>query len=412
MDFKDYMDRLDVIPSRDERRYLKKIGYKMDDWQYATLIYEVYDGDTDKQTELFQKLSEETQDEELAGQLRQRHEYLHMQKRMEDDIENRFEYMTVAPPQPFDKGDFVRMVDGDEIGIVETSKEDWNRIEQLCAHGGYKTRGIDLYGEDTIKVDFLEADGHFSHDHISPVELERLDIELMPDSLDKRLLKFTSGVIKGDGELESFLHFYEERRKLGRVRKQEPIEKYRAEETWPSAEELEKYKTRPRKGCEGEDGNNKPASEMYKKVVAAILGEDEDEESLDAFIRWMDNFYREGIDIYRFISECNSFDPLMAFIRDGIRPYLMSAEELARFYPGKWAFAEDIKRKDGWIDSFKLLTLCRFEEKNKWIGIYRDLGLDFDSFRTTFSGPWTVDVRVPEDVEIFDRERKERRQKR
>ncbi len=159
--------RIDIIPSRDEREYLKSIGYQIEDRQYAALISSTY--------------------------------------------------IPLFFPHPFEKGDIVKTIHGMEMGVVESSQEEWERLSELYKKSLEDGIELDMFMEDTIKVDFLESDGRFDHDHVSPIYLERVDMDSLPDSLDKTVLKFASGLIRGDGGLESFLHYYEMRRALNRT---------------------------------------------------------------------------------------------------------------------------------------------------------------------------------------------------
>lgn len=331
------MEKKICIPSKDEREYLESMGYELNDWQIACLIYNNYSEDIDKQLELLREFSEETTDETLSAQIYQRIEY---EQRVMDKIRDnssehyvyvvnfstydweresvkgvftsydnafsfansynelypiedeykrfeiskydlivnelpssrsidyhnpfydggsgtiteknyfdgesvgsvvyengkkwhsysseisledmnlidqtglcRFEELFLPLPQPFDKGDCVKLVDEEKIGIVESSKEEWDKlVKEYGSDNNSKTDGLN--GEDTLKVVFLEGDGHFSHDHISPIYLERVDIDSISYNLNRDVLSYASGVIRGDGGLESFLMFYEHRRKM------------------------------------------------------------------------------------------------------------------------------------------------------------------------------------------------------
>ena len=82
----------------------------------------------------------------------------------------RFENAYMEIPNPFEKGDMVRVVGTDRYGMVRTSQAEWEE---------YKVRMHQMTGKDfidaSITVDFLCGDGEFSHDHINPIFLEKMD---------------------------------------------------------------------------------------------------------------------------------------------------------------------------------------------------------------------------------------------
>ena len=63
--------------------------------------------------------------------------------------------------------------------------------------------------------------------------------------------------------------------------------------------------------------------------------------------------------------------------------------EITKEYPNKYAIITEIDKKDGVIQSCKLLEIVPFEKEEETVCHYMDLGIDFDCVRTTFSAPGT-----------------------
>lgn len=114
-------------------------------------------------------------------------------------------------PDPFERGDIVRRIglDGvEDYGIVETSQKrfqkDYERWKDDPNH-------FAEFGDDRIRVAFLDADGTFSHAHIIPMHLERYQPEWGPhDTLDgtrDNLLLEASAMYQGEGSLEELWYF-------------------------------------------------------------------------------------------------------------------------------------------------------------------------------------------------------------
>lgn len=83
---------------------------------------------------------------------------------------NRFENAYIEVPNPFEKGDIVRVVGSERQGIVLTSQRDWEEYKVIMS----KTKSKDFV-DASITVDFLCEDGEFCHDHVNPVFLEKLE---------------------------------------------------------------------------------------------------------------------------------------------------------------------------------------------------------------------------------------------
>ena len=131
-------------------------------------------------------------------------------KKVDEFNKERFENQIILLPYSFERGDLVcSKIWGKEIyGIVETSCEEWDDMVKR-----YKVDGFygDFY-DGGITVVFLREDGSFSHDHISPLFLEKVNLEDMPKSDDKTLLTYAIDMVNGVGSLDFFLMAYDERR--------------------------------------------------------------------------------------------------------------------------------------------------------------------------------------------------------
>lgn len=134
-----------------------------------------------------------------------------------DTMEECFVNAFVEIPNPFDRGDIVRFVGEEEYGIVETSQKRWKEDLERHRKNGWKmklTVGEDngLYevplefGDDRIRVAFLNDDGTFSHRHIHPIDLERYQLRLNEchgrDGLRDKLLLTASDLYRGEGSLD------------------------------------------------------------------------------------------------------------------------------------------------------------------------------------------------------------------
>lgn len=117
---------------------------------------------------------------------------------------SRFENAFIAVPNPFELGDIVRYIGGDESGIVNTSrKENDERVEKaLSGEWG----AVDFF-DSGITVDFLKKNGHFAHDHINPAFLEKHEPQKGDE--DYNLLMAASAVCKGECTLDWFTMCYD-----------------------------------------------------------------------------------------------------------------------------------------------------------------------------------------------------------
>lgn len=118
----------------------------------------------------------------------------------------RFENAFIAVPNPFEKGDIVRYINGDESGVVFTSrKENTDYVERVKS--GKLGCIVDFF-DSGITVDFLQKNGRFVHSHINSAFLEKYDPQEGEEDYD--LLMAASGVCKGECYLDWFTKCYDD----------------------------------------------------------------------------------------------------------------------------------------------------------------------------------------------------------
>ncbi|MBQ3497385.1 MAG: hypothetical protein IJA73_04560, partial [Oscillospiraceae bacterium] len=98
-------------------------------------------------------------------------------------------------PNPFERGDIVRSHSA--IGIVETSQAEWTELME----NQNQSEGLDYY-DAVITVEFPSEGGGFFHDHISPLELEKIDPADLEDGAEKELLEVAQAILAGGGSLD------------------------------------------------------------------------------------------------------------------------------------------------------------------------------------------------------------------
>ena len=125
-------------------------------------------------------------------------------------------------PNPFERGDIVRRIGSgnpEDYGIVETSQKQCREtFERLKDKPEFNSE----FGDDRIRVVFLNEDGTFGHDHIIPLYLEKYNPEWSSDdtvdSARDNLLIAASWMYTGEGSLDD-LEFCAE--KYRRAKKRE-----------------------------------------------------------------------------------------------------------------------------------------------------------------------------------------------
>lgn len=119
-----------------------------------------------------------------------------------------FLYAFFEVPNPFEKGDIVKLAGEEAYGIVRTSQKSWK--EDLDKHREGRHADWD-YSDAQVVVEFLEDDGTFSHRHINPLCLERYQtekgIDLQEGSPRDNLLLCAGQAMQGEGSLEDLYLF-------------------------------------------------------------------------------------------------------------------------------------------------------------------------------------------------------------
>lgn len=118
---------------------------------------------------------------------------------------SRFENAFIAVPNPFELGDIVRCIGGDESGIVITSRKENDERVKKALSGEWGA--VDFF-DSGITVDFLNKNGYFGHNHISPAFLEKHAPQKGDE--DYNLLMAASAVCKGECTLDWFTECYDD----------------------------------------------------------------------------------------------------------------------------------------------------------------------------------------------------------
>lgn len=127
-----------------------------------------------------------------------------------DDEESEDFYDFFEVPNPFEKGDIVKLAGTEDYGIVDTPQKRWKRNLAKYKTAEGQQKGIELdFSDAQIRVEFLNEDGTFSHAHINPMYLERyqpIEDWLNGSPMDKLLLQ-ASLVHRGEGSLDELYLF-------------------------------------------------------------------------------------------------------------------------------------------------------------------------------------------------------------
>ena len=119
---------------------------------------------------------------------------------------NRFEHKFVEVPNPFEVGDIVRVVgDSERFGIVETSQEEWKKYLQRVK----ETKLTDSWLDAAITCCFFNEE--LEAFHVSPIFLEKVEVEEIDEEEKRELLQAGSELMKGKGMLSYFLYLYGKR---------------------------------------------------------------------------------------------------------------------------------------------------------------------------------------------------------
>lgn len=111
---------------------------------------------------------------------------------------------------PFERGDIVRDCRSGEIGVVETSQEEWKDFLKRNENN----KAYD-FSDAALIVQFLDEDS-FIHEHIQPIYLEKLQLNKkgIPECLDTKnnikddLITCVSELMRGEIQLDIFMSIF------------------------------------------------------------------------------------------------------------------------------------------------------------------------------------------------------------
>ena len=110
-------------------------------------------------------------------------------------FDGRFEEAYVSIPHPFALGNVIKKVGTDEVGIVRVTADPV----------GYMPKD---YSDTYITIELLDKDAAFNHEHVSPLDLEFVD--LPADDPRKDLLESAGYLTTGQAYIQEFQMAYEE----------------------------------------------------------------------------------------------------------------------------------------------------------------------------------------------------------
>ena len=84
-----------------------------------------------------------------------------------------FTHVFYEVPNPFERGDIVKLVGTEDYGIIENGQKDWREV---ISPEWRQSHYVD-YSDVQIRVVFPNEEGTFYHEHIDPVYLERCIID-------------------------------------------------------------------------------------------------------------------------------------------------------------------------------------------------------------------------------------------
>ncbi len=190
-----------MVPSETVRRYIMETGWTFTDMERAALLFHS-DLPLDQKRSCLRDLQSKTEDERLRKQLS---EYLSQEGPFNEERDGCFTYIFYEVPNPFKRGDIVRLVDTEDYGVVETSQRQWREYLARYQSDEWKQTGLGPdYSDVQIRVGILDNDGTFGHAHINPIDLERYQPN---DSSMDKLLLCASDLYQGKGSLDE-LHFF------------------------------------------------------------------------------------------------------------------------------------------------------------------------------------------------------------
>lgn len=116
---------------------------------------------------------------------------------------NLFKNAFIHMPNPFERGDIVRLLPDGRRGVVNISQEEWLKFLENVDAGEFK---VCDFADASLVVECVYEEGYISHSHVGPVFLEKY--EPQKDDDDFELLMTASDLLRGRGNLDFFLHHY------------------------------------------------------------------------------------------------------------------------------------------------------------------------------------------------------------
>lgn len=114
----------------------------------------------------------------------------------------RFELAYIDIPHPFRRGDIVRLVGSDKVGIIMEPRSEAEYQKEQERLSKLKIQGLTDYSDCSVTVNFIAADGVFYHEHIMPIYLEYG--ELRDDTPYKMVLECAKDLLLGECDFETF----------------------------------------------------------------------------------------------------------------------------------------------------------------------------------------------------------------
>lgn len=198
-----------MIPSETVRKYVQETVWTFTDTQKAILLYHC-NLPLEKKLSYLKNLYNKTEDEKLQKELT---DYLSDDK---TDFNEYLEYAFIEVPNPFERGDIIRLVGSEDYGIVETTQKQWKKDLVKYQSDERQQKGLcEDFSDVQIRVVFLDNDGAFSHAHINPIDLELYQPkgDWMDGSPMDKLLLCISDLYRGESSLDELYYFTKEYRK-------------------------------------------------------------------------------------------------------------------------------------------------------------------------------------------------------
>ena len=137
---------------------------------------------------------------------------------------HRFEEAYVTIPHPFTKGDIVRNIQTDEMGVIP-NLDGWESYDSIVKN----SLGGGDFSDMQICVEYLYPNGEFGHKHTRTTFLEYADVQKMDintislDDFPRLVLKEASFLIRGHGSIQMLQMFLEDYIRMEREKSKKNI---------------------------------------------------------------------------------------------------------------------------------------------------------------------------------------------